>query len=176
MTVSLRSLALGIGLGVALVAGTSALAAPLPKAPISPTKKIPGPTPTAKLTGGLASRASLTPRDLFDKGVSMNVHGAVRVEATSNTVIMDEHTQLWVHFRAEKNTDYDLSCQFRGQRSVLTMDYASGKFVRQQSTLTTSNGRLDHRIYARPAVENVKVYLQANGDIDWKSCTVEPVR
>lgn len=179
MPVSFRSLALGFGLGVALVASSTAVAAALPKAPnLNPAKKRPGPplTPSPALTGGLSGRASLGPRDLHDKGASMNIHRAVRVEATADKVVMDEHTQLWLHFRANKDTDYDVACQFSGRSSVLTMDYASGKYVRQQRSTLPANGRLTHKVFARSKTENIKVFMQASGDIDWRRCTVEPAR
>lgn len=175
MTASFRSLAIGFGLGVALVAGTTAIAAPLPKAPIGPYKPVsPKINPTPILTQGLTSKATLSPRDLFDNGVSLNVHRGVRVEATSNRVQMDKHTQLWVHFKAQKDVEYDVDCTFSGSKSILTMDYASGKFVRSQSASPSADGRLHHKVYARSKTENVKLYMQASGNLDWMACTVEP--
>lgn len=177
MTASYRSLALGFALGVGLVAGSPAVAASLPKGPmVKPTQKFPGKrvVPSKALTGGLTARATLTPRVLFNRGVSLNVHRAPQVETTANRVKMDKNTQLWVHFRAERNKEYDLDCQFSGSKSVLTMDYADGKFVRQQSTTPSSSGRLQHRVYARSKTENVKIYMQASGNLDWSSCTVTP--
>ncbi len=177
MTASYRSLAFGFALGVGLVAGSPAVAASLPKGPmVKPTRKFPGKpvTPSKALTGGLSVRATLTPRLLHDKGVSLNVHRAPQVETTANRVKMDKYTQLWVHFRAERNKEYDVECRFSGSKSILTMDYADGKFVRQQSATPSSDGRLNHKIYARSKTENVKLYMQASGDLDWTSCTVTP--
>ena len=175
MTASFRALAVGFGLGVALVAGTTAIAGPLPRAPIGPNEPMkPTVHPKPILHGGLTAKARLTPRVLHDKGVSMNVHRGVRVEGTSNRVEMDEHTQLWVYFKADKNTEYDLDCEFSGKKSILTMDYASGKFVRSQSTSPSNDGRLHHKVYARSKTEDVKVTMQASGNLDWLSCSVEP--
>ncbi len=143
---------------------------------MKPTRNFPGKPviPPQALTGGLTVRATLSPRVLFDKGVSLNVHRAPQVETTANRVKMDKHTQLWVHFRAERNKEYDVECRFSGSKSILTMDYADGKFLRQQSTTPSSDGRLQHKIYARPKTEDVKIYMQASGDLDWTSCAVIP--
>ncbi len=179
MTVSTRSVALGFGLGVALVAGSSAFAAPLslPKGrAIQPTKNLPGKPipPTSVIPRGLTSSATLTPRSLYASGVALNIQRAPQVETTANRVKLDKHTQLWIHFRAEKNTEYSVDCQFSGSKSILTMDYAGSRFLRQQTTAPSASGRLNHRLYARPATEDVRVYLQASGDLDWSSCTVSP--
>lgn len=166
------------------MAGSSAFAAPAmhkgpisPKGPLSPHagKTLPKAKPKPGIiSAGLKSRVTLTPRALHQSGVSMDVHRAPRIETTNNKVPMDKHTQLWLHFRAEKRTEYDISCQFNGRRSILTMDYANGKYVRQQSTTPATNGRLHHKVYARSATENIKVFMQASGNVDWRSCTVEP--
>ncbi|MGH1347849.1 MAG: hypothetical protein ACRBN8_40215 [Nannocystales bacterium] len=177
MTASYRSLALGFALGVGLVVGGPAVAASLPKGPmVKPTRKFPGKTvsPPKGLTGGLSARATLTPRVLHNNGASLNVHRAPQVETTANRVKMDKHTQLWVHFRADRNQEYDVECRFSGSKSILTMDYADGKFLRQQTTTPSSDGRLHHKIYARPKTENVKLYMQASGNLDWTRCTVTP--
>lgn len=179
MTVSTRSVALGFGLGVALVAGGSAFAAPLslPKGrAIQPSKKFPRTPvkPAPALHRGLTAPATLTPRRLHSAGASLNIQRAPQVEATANRVKMDKHTQLWIHFRADRNTEYSVDCQFSGSKSILTMDYAGDKFLRQQSTTPTASGRLHHKLYARPITENVKVYLQSSGNLDWRSCTITP--
>lgn len=161
------------------MAGGSAFAAPLslPKGrAIQPTKKLPRTPiqPTPALHRGLTGRATLTPRRLHSTGASLNIQRAPQVEATANRVKMDKHTQLWIHFRAERNTEYSVDCQFSGSKSILTMDYASGKFVRQQSTTPSSSGRLNHRLFARPTTEDVKIYMQSSGNLDWRSCTITP--
>lgn len=162
------------GLIAAALVGGSAMAGPgFPtKLPSKNTPKI-NVDPGVFAPAGLGTTATVNPRGLFTSGVSMDVHRASRIETTSNRVKMDKHTQLWLHFRAKAQTDYDLDCTFSGKRSILTMDYADGKFVRQQSA-SPIGGKLHHRIYKRPSDQNVKVYMQANGDIDWQSCTIKP--
>lgn len=178
MSGSLRSLLLGIAIGVSLVAGSTVFAAGLPKGPdLRPGKKLPGThrKPTVDLVPkGLRAKATVSPSRLQHQAVSMNVVRAPRIEATTNVVRMDKHTQLWLHFRAERGTDYDISCLFNGRKSVLTIDYAGNRALRQQTTTPAGNGRLEHKIFSRPKTEQVRVYMQARGDIDWRSCTVQP--
>lgn len=176
MKPSPRSLLAGCGLVAALVMGSTAAAAPkFPQKPTT-TKTLPQvqPKPGALVNAGLTESVSLTPRALYKGGVSMNVHRAVRVETTTNKVLMDKHTQLWLYFKGAANTDYDIDCRFGGTKSILVMDYASGKYVRQQSTSPSADGKLHHKVFARPNAENLKVYMQASGDLDWLTCTVAP--
>lgn len=176
MTPSPRSLTalLGLGLALGLVATGAAAAAPLPK-PSLPKHNMPAPEiDPSVLQRGLKTKATLTPRVLYDKGASMNVHRALRVEATTNKVKMDKHTQLWVHFEAAAKTEYDIDCQFSGSKTILTMDYANGRFVRQQQTSPSASGHLHHKVYARSTADKIKVYMQASGDLDWMRCSVEP--
>jgi hypothetical protein len=170
----LRWPALGTGLFTAALVAGSAFAGP--KLPTQPTTKFSPDLkvdPSLLVNQGLDKTATVDPRGLFDSGVSMNVHRALRVEATDNRAVMDKNSQLWLYFRAKANTDYDVECKFVGSRSILTMDYASGKFVRQQ-TAAPIDGKLGHRVYKRTKAEEIKVFMQANGDIDWRSCTVKP--
>ncbi len=177
MHVSPRSLLTGFGLLAALTMGTTAVAAPIKTLPrrnlpkVQP-KRLPAPNPSPVLTG-LRSSVTVTPRQLHTGGVSMNVHRPVRLEATSNRVKMDSKTQLWIHFRGAANTAYDVDCRFSGSRSMLVMDYASNKFVRQQRA-APSGGRLHHKVFARDRSEDLKIYLQSSGDVDWSTCTVKP--
>lgn len=173
MTISPRSFLTGCGLAAVLATGGTAVAGP--KLPTKPTTSVPKPQINPSIFGnqGLTGSVELTPRALYKGNVSMNVHRALRVEATSNRVKMDKSTQLWIHFKGAANTEYDVECSFSGSKSILVMDYASGKFVRQQST-TPSGGKLHHKVFARPGSEDRKVYMQASGNLDWLSCTVAP--
>lgn len=157
-----------------LVSGTVVAAPKLPQKPsssISPKVQV---KPSVIVNLGLTKAVELTPRSLHAGGVSMDVHRAVRVEATTNKVKMDEHTQLWAYFKGAANQAYDLDCRFSGSQSVLVMDYANDKFVGQRPSTPCAEGKLHYDMAARPNTENRKVYLQAAGDIDWLSCTITP--
>jgi hypothetical protein len=175
MTPSSRLALAGYGLATALLMSGTAVAAPkLPQKPsssISPKVQV---KPTAIVNLGLTTAVELTPRSLYTGGVSMNLLGPVRVETTTNKVKMDEHTQLWIHFRGAADQAYDLDCRFTGSQDILVMDYAADKFVGQRPSMPCAEGKLHYEIAARPSSENRKVYLQAAGDIEWLSCTVTP--
>jgi hypothetical protein len=171
MNIDLRSAVAGLGLGLGITLATAAVAAPIMPKPIKKTlPQVGKPNPALF---GLEATAKVQPRDLSDKGVTMDVIGPRRVESSGNRVIMTKHTQLMLQFAGSPNRAYRLDCKFSSNRQVHLMEYAAGKFLRQVSD-TPPNGEFSFTTQTNPKRRKVKIFMQPSGNTDWRECTITP--
>lgn len=162
----------GLGLLSTLAFGGVALAAPLPGPLPQPVPQVPAqPLP---IDAGLVTSASVSPRDLFDAGVAVDVTRPLRIEASRDRVLMTAQTQLILTFKAAASKGYRIDCRFSGNPSVNVMEFANGAIVRQ-SRSNPAAGVLNHTVQAAAGKRDVKFFVQSASDTDWSGCTIAPV-
>lgn len=175
MRPTLRTIFAGLGLALTFTLAGSAAAGPNIKLP--PPHSLPSSHPQINQpvlgNQGLTTTSILSPRDLYNPGVTMDVSRPLRIEGSSNRVLMTKHTQLMLRFRGAANRGYRLDCNFTSNPSIHVMEFVNGKVVRQSSS-NPASGKINHTIFSRSQARDLKIFLQANKNTDWSQCKVTP--
>ena len=103
----------------------------------------------------------------------MDITRPLRIEGSTNRVLMTNKTQLMLRFRGAARRGYRLDCKFTGNPSVHVMEYANGKIVRQSSS-NPASGTVNHTVFSSGQSRNLKFFLQANKNTDWSQCKITP--
>jgi hypothetical protein len=165
---------LGLGFGLALLVGSSAVASPKTStAPISKTQ--PKIQDIPKITDfGLKAAAEVSPAQLAAGGVTMDIINSASIRTSTNEVVMTDKTQLLARFTASPDVAYKVDCEFTLHSEVLALvQLEAGGFV-DQRTHHVSDGRIVHRIAAAPGNRALKIFMQGNKNTNWTKCTIGP--
>lgn len=159
-----------LGVLALLASGGVAVAAPFPGPKSKPLPQVP--QEPVLVDPGLAQQAAISPRDLFDAGVAMDITRPLRIEASRDRLRMTPQTQLILTFTAAASKVYRIDCRFTDNADTNVMEFADGVFVRQARS-TPAAGVLNHTVLGG-AKRDVKLFLQAAKDTDWSGCVIVP--
>lgn len=163
-------------LGLALLVGSSAMAAPKnSKGPMSPSKYKPKAQDIPKITDlGLKSTAVVNPGQLKASGATMDIINPHVIRTSTNEVLMTDKTQLLARFSASPNREYRLECKFTAPSHLnVLVQTETGGFV-QQSQHDVANGRIVQIIDPKPGNRQLKIFMQGTKDTNWTECKVIP--
>jgi len=173
MRPTLRNLLGGLGLATTLTLGGAAAAGPKVHQPMPTSKAYPKINKQVFVNQGLTNAVTLSPRNLSSSGVTMDVTRPLRIEGSTNRVLMTKKTQLMLRFRGAAGRGYRVDCKFTSNPSVHVMEFANGKIVRQSSS-NPAGGTVNHTTFSSGQARDMKMFLQANKDTDWSQCKITP--